>query len=53
MSGAVGGSRVLLQGGQVFDGTGSAPAQADVVVADGTIVDVGPGRAWTVTSSST
>ena len=43
MSGAVGASRVLLQGGQVFDGTGSAPAQADVVVADGTIVDVGPG----------
>jgi len=51
VSGAVGASRVLLQGGQVFDGTGSAPAQADVVVADGTIVDVGP--AWTVTSSST
>jgi len=43
VSGAVGASRVLLQGGQVFDATGSVPAQADVVVADGTIVDVGPG----------
>lgn len=36
-------SRVLLQGGQVFDGTGSPPGRADVVIADGRIVDVGLG----------
>lgn len=35
--------RTLFAGGQVFDGTGSAPADADVVVSDGRIVDVGPG----------
>ena len=35
--------RVVLRGGSVFDGTGAAPAVADVVVADGKIVDVGPG----------
>jgi imidazolonepropionase-like amidohydrolase len=35
--------RTLFAGGQVFDGTGSAPAAADVVVEDGRIVDVGPG----------
>lgn len=35
--------RTLFAGGQVFDGTGSAAADADVVVADGRIVDVGPG----------
>ena len=37
------GERVLLHGGLVFDGTGSPPQPADVVVADGRIVEVGPG----------
>jgi imidazolonepropionase-like amidohydrolase len=32
-----------LRGGAVFDGTGAAPAAADVVVQDGRIVEVGPG----------
>jgi imidazolonepropionase-like amidohydrolase len=36
-------SRVLLHGGHVFDGTGSPPGRADVVIADGRIVDVGLG----------
>ena len=35
--------RTLFASGQVFDGTGSPPAAADVVVEDGRIVDVGPG----------
>lgn len=35
--------RILLTGGLVFDGTGSAPQPADVVVAGDRIVDVGPG----------
>lgn len=35
--------RTLFASGQVFDGTGSAPAGADVVVEDGRIVEVGPG----------
>ncbi len=35
--------RTLFQAGLVFDGTGSDPAPADVVVAEGRIVDVGPG----------
>jgi imidazolonepropionase-like amidohydrolase len=35
--------RTLLHGGQVFDGTGSAPARADVVIQDGRILDVGSG----------
>src|SRR5215207_8817799 len=35
--------RILFASGQVFDGTGSPPAAADVVVEDGRIVDVGPG----------
>jgi len=35
--------RTLFANGQVFDGTGSAPAKADVVVQDGRIVEVGPG----------
>ena len=43
--------RTLFANGQVFDGTGSAPAAADVVVEDGRIVDVGPGS--TATSWST
>lgn len=34
-------TRVLLHGGQVFDGTGTAPQPADIVVEDGSIVDVG------------
>ena len=37
------GMRTLLTGGVVFDGTGAAPAPADVVVEDGRIVTVGPG----------
>ncbi len=37
------GRRLLFQGGRVFDGTGSPPARADVVVEDGRIVDVGTG----------
>jgi imidazolonepropionase-like amidohydrolase len=35
--------RVLFTGGQIFDGTGAAPAAADVVAEDGRIVEVGPG----------
>lgn len=35
--------RTVFSGAQVFDGTGAAPAAADVVVEDGRIVDVGPG----------
>jgi imidazolonepropionase-like amidohydrolase len=33
----------VFHGGQVFDGTGAAPAAADVVVEDGRIRAVGPG----------
>src|SRR4051794_9266253 len=36
-------SRLLLQGGRVFDGTGSDPADADVAIEDGRIVAVGTG----------
>src|SRR3954468_338651 len=35
-------TRVLLQGGSVFDGSGALPAAADVVIEDGLVVDVGP-----------
>jgi imidazolonepropionase-like amidohydrolase len=35
--------RTLFAAGRVFDGTGSPPATADVVVEDGRIVAVGPG----------
>jgi imidazolonepropionase-like amidohydrolase len=35
--------RTLFASGEVFDGTGSPPATADVLVEDGRIVDVGPG----------
>jgi len=33
--------RTLLHGGRVFDGTGSLPAAADVLICDGTIAEVG------------
>jgi imidazolonepropionase-like amidohydrolase len=36
-------TRTLLAGGRVFDGTGSPPAEADVVVEDGRILEVGAG----------
>jgi imidazolonepropionase-like amidohydrolase len=36
-------TRRVFTGGQVFDGTGSPPATADVVVEDGRIVEVGRG----------
>jgi imidazolonepropionase-like amidohydrolase len=36
-------TRTVFRGGSVFDGTGSDPRPADVVVEDGRIVDVGPG----------
>ena len=36
-------ARTLFQGGLVFDGTGSPPADADVVIEDGRIVEVGSG----------
>lgn len=35
--------RVVLGGGSVFDGTGAAVADADVVIEGGRIVEVGPG----------
>ncbi len=35
--------RTLFRGGNVFDGTGSAPVPADIVVEDGKILDVGSG----------
>jgi len=36
-------TRTIFTGGRVFDGTGSGLAEADVVIEDGRIVDVGPG----------
>jgi imidazolonepropionase-like amidohydrolase len=36
-------TRTLLTGGLVFDGTGAPPAQADVLVEGGRIIEVGPG----------
>ena len=36
-------TRTVFRGGSVFDGTGAAPALADVVVEDDRIVDVGTG----------
>ncbi|WP_405868919.1 MULTISPECIES: amidohydrolase family protein [unclassified Streptomyces] len=38
---SAGALRTVFTGGLVFDGTGADPAPADVVVADGRIVDVG------------
>lgn len=35
--------RIVFAGGRVFDGTGAPPAEADVLVEDGRIVEVGPG----------
>ncbi len=36
-------ARTLFHGGTVYDGTTGRPAEADVVVEDGRILDVGPG----------
>jgi imidazolonepropionase-like amidohydrolase len=36
-------SRTIFSGGSVFDGTGAAPAPADIAVDDDRIVDIGPG----------
>jgi imidazolonepropionase-like amidohydrolase len=36
-------ARILLHGGRVFDGTGADPTDADVVIEDGHIADVGIG----------
>jgi len=36
-------SRTLFRGGEVFDGTGGSLAQADVVIEDGLVIEVGPG----------
>ena len=36
-------SRIVIRGGRVFDGTGADPADGDVVIEDGRIVDVGTG----------
>ena len=36
-------TRTVFTGGEVFDGTGSAPARADVVVEDGRITAIGTG----------
>jgi imidazolonepropionase-like amidohydrolase len=34
-------TRTVLSGGRIFDGTGSAIAEADIVIGDGKIIDVG------------
>src|SRR5436190_23570676 len=36
-------ARTLFTGGLVYDGTTARPAEGDVVVEDGRIIDVGPG----------
>ncbi|HZP90326.1 MAG TPA: amidohydrolase family protein [Actinomycetota bacterium] len=36
-------TRTVFRGGRVFDGTGAPPAEADVVVEDGRILEVGVG----------
>jgi imidazolonepropionase-like amidohydrolase len=43
LTGGAGIERVLLHGGRVFDGTGAPAKDADVVLADGRIQEVGPG----------
>lgn len=35
--------RTVFTGGRVFDGTGAAPADADLLIEDGRILEVGPG----------
>src|SRR6266540_6119625 len=35
--------RTVFTGGTVFDGTGAPPAEADLVIEDGRIVELGPG----------
>jgi hypothetical protein len=35
-------TRTLFSGGRVVDGTGADPAEADVVVEDGRILEIGP-----------
>jgi imidazolonepropionase-like amidohydrolase len=36
-------NRTVFRGGRVFDGTGSAPSEADVAIEGGRIAEVGPG----------
>jgi imidazolonepropionase-like amidohydrolase len=36
-------TRIVFSGGRLFDGTGAPPADGDVVIADGRIVEVGTG----------
>jgi imidazolonepropionase-like amidohydrolase len=36
-------TRTILAGARLFDGSGSAPEPADLAIADGRIVDIGPG----------
>ena len=36
-------TRIVVRGGRVFDGTGADPAEGDVAIEDGRIVDVGTG----------
>ena len=38
--------RVVFHGGRVFDGTGAALADADVLIEDGRIVEVGLDPRW-------
>ncbi len=35
-------TRIVLAGARLFDGSGSAPERADLAIADGRVVDVGP-----------
>src|SRR4029079_2295583 len=36
-------TRIVVRGGWIFDGTGADPADGDVAIEDGRIVDVGTG----------
>ena len=36
-------SRIVVRGGRIFDGTGADPADGDVAIEDGRIVDIGAG----------